>query len=69
MLAEQGRDFSLGMAKTANLRVTSSRRAELRVFFRKRNLPAGIFQQIRIFVLLHESWGDLITLLWHGDGL
>jgi transposase len=43
------------MAKSASLGVTPSQRGELQAFLRKRNLPAGIAQQIRIILLLDEG--------------
>jgi len=43
------------VAKAASLHLTPSQRGELQVYLRKRNLPAGIAQRMRIVLLLDEG--------------
>jgi transposase len=43
------------MASTATLHLTPTERGELHAFLRKRNLPAGVAQRMRIVLLLDEG--------------
>jgi hypothetical protein len=43
------------VTKPVSLHLTSSQRGELQVYLRKRNLPAGIAQTMRIVLLLDEG--------------